>query len=184
VTRRIGLQTGVLLLPLRDTVITAKQAAEVDVLSGGRLRLGVGVGHMAFEFVALGRSFEKRGRRLDEQMVLLRALWTRESVSFDGREHHIDGAGLNPLPVQRPIPLWVAGGVRASVRRAAHLGDGWILPGTYVGQPPDDSARQLRDWLREEEAAAGRPQGSVGIQGVSTIVRTSEADWAAHGQAW
>ena len=183
-TRRIGLQTGVIVAPLHQTIILAKQAAEVDVLSGGRLRLGVGVGWMEFEFEALGRSFHNRGARLDEQMALMRALWTSDSVTFHGHEHHIDGAGLNPLPVQQPIPLWVGGGVRASVRRAARLGDGWIVPGSYMGQLPDANALQALDWLRAEEAAAARPAGSVGVQGVMTIGRTFEAEWAAIADEW
>ena len=183
-TRRIGLQTGVIVAPLHQTIIPAKQAAEVDVLSGGRLRLGVGVGWMEFEFEALGRSFHNRGARLDEQMALMRALWTSDSVTFHGHEHHIDGAGLNPLPVQQPIPLWVGGGVRASVRRAARLGDGWIVPGSYMGQLPDANALQALDWLRAEEAAAARPAGSVGVQGVMTIGRTFEAEWAATADEW
>ena len=156
VTRRIGLQTGILILPLRDTVILAKQAAEVDVLSGGRLRLGVGAGYIAFEFDALGRNFHARGARMDEQLALLRELWTRSAVTFRGREHRIDGAGLNPLPVQRPIPLWVAGTVRASVRRAARYGAGWIASGAYIDRPVDDEARQLLAYLHQEAEAAGR----------------------------
>jgi len=183
-TRRIGLQTGVIVAPLHETIILAKQAAEVDVLSGGRLRLGVGVGWMEFEFEALGRSFRTRGARLDEQMALMRALWTSDSVTFHGREHHIEGAGLNPLPVQQPIPMWVGGGVRASVRRAARLGDGWIVPGIYLGQLPDADARQALDWLRAEEASAGRPAGSLGVQGVMSIGRGAEAEWAARADAW
>jgi len=141
-TRRIGLQTAVIVAPLHERVILAKQAAEVDVQSGGRLRLGVGVGWMEFEFEALGRSFHTRGARLDEQMALTRALWSRQSVTYHGHEHHIDGAGFNPLPVQQPIPMWVGGGVRASVRRAARLGDGCLLPGRYMGQLPDADALQ------------------------------------------
>jgi probable F420-dependent oxidoreductase len=183
-TQRIGLQTGILLLPLHETVIVAKQAAEVDVLSGGRLRLGVGAGHMASEFSALGRDFHTRGARLDEQMALLRALWTSDAVTFNGREHHIDGAGLNPLPVQRPIPLWAGGGVRATVRRAARYGDGWITPGHYVGRPVDDEARQLLGWLHEEAQAAGRRPEELGIQGVIGVGRRTEDEWAAWAESW
>jgi probable F420-dependent oxidoreductase len=183
-TRRVGLQTGILVLPLRDTVVVAKQAAEVDVLSGGRLRLGVGVGWMEFEFAALGRDFHARGARLDEQMVLLRALWTDPAVTFHGREHHIAGAGINPLPVQRPIPLWVGGKVRAAARRAARLGDGWIVPGTYLERPPDDAARQMLAWLREAATEAGRPAEALGVQGAFSIGRVPEAEWAARAEAW
>src|SRR6266852_36172 len=102
VTRRVGLQTGILVLPLHETVIVGKQLAEVDVLSGGRLRLGVGVGWLEFEFAALGRDFHSRGARMDEQIALLRGLWTGPSVTFHGREHHIEGAGINPFAGPAP----------------------------------------------------------------------------------
>src|SRR5262249_33930812 len=140
VTRRVGLQTGILVLPLHETVVVAKQLAEVDFLSGGRLGIGVGVGWLEFEFPALGRDFHSRGARMDEQMALLRGLWTGPSVTFHGREHHIEGAGINPLPIQRRLPVWVGGKVRATVRRAAQYGDGWIVAGDYLGKPPDDDA--------------------------------------------
>jgi probable F420-dependent oxidoreductase len=184
VTRRVGLQTGILILPLRDTIIVAKQAAEVDVLSGGRLRLGVGIGWEAFEFAAIGRDFHERGARLDEQLPLLRALWSDPSVDFQGRWHRVEGAGICPLPVQRPIPLWVAGGVRAALRRAARHGDGWIAPGDYLVRAPDEEARRLLGWLHEEAAAAGRAPASLGVQGVITIGRQPEAEWTARAEAW
>jgi len=182
-TRRIGLQTGILVMPLHETVIVGKQVAEVDVLSGRRVRLGVGVGWMEFEFGALGRDFHSRGARLEEQMASLRALWTAPSVTFRGREHHIDGAGINPLPVQRPVPVWVGGKVRATVRRAAQYGDGWIVAGDYLAGPPDDDARQMLDWLHDEEASAGRPVGSLGVQGVCSIGQKIEAEWAERAEA-
>jgi probable F420-dependent oxidoreductase len=184
VTQRVGLQTGILVLPLHETVIVGKQLAEVDVLSAGRLRIGVGVGWLEFEFSALGRDFRSRGARMDEQIALLRGLWTGPSVTFHGREHHIGGAGINPLPVQRRLPVWVAGKVRATVRRAARYGDGWIVAGDYLRKPPDDDARQMMDWLHEEEDAAGRPVGSLGVQGVFSIGQKTEAEWAAGAEAW
>jgi probable F420-dependent oxidoreductase len=191
-TQRIGLQTSILILPLRDTVILplrdtvilAKQAAEVDVLSGGRLRLGVGAGWLASEFEVLGRDFHTRGARLDEQITLLRALWTNPTVTFSGREHHIDSAGLNPLPVQRPIPLWVGGGVRATVRRVARHCDGWIAPGPYTRRPVDDGARQLVDWLHLEAAAAGRRPEDIGVQGVLGIGGLTQSEWADRADGW
>jgi probable F420-dependent oxidoreductase len=183
-TQRIGLQTGIVILPLHDTVTLAKQAAEVDVLSGGRLRLGVGVGWLEFEFMTLGRDFHTRGARMDEQMALLRALWTSSAVTFSGLEHKITGAGLNPLPIQRPIPMWVGGGARASVRRAARHGAGWIAPGRYIGRGLDDEARQLIDWLRVEAVASGRQPDDVGVQGVMGIGRLTEAEWTDRAEAW
>jgi probable F420-dependent oxidoreductase len=184
VTQRIGLKTTVVVLPLRETVALAKQAAEVDVLSGGRLRLGVGVGWMDFEFAALGRDFHSRGARLDEQIALLRALWTEPAVTFHGRWHTIDGAGINPLPLQRPIPVWIGGLVRAAARRSARHGDGWIVTGRYLTSPPDDAARQMLNWLHEEARAAGRPPSALGVQGGLGIAGLSEAEWVARAEAW
>src|SRR5712671_7790587 len=110
VTTRLELTTGILILPQRQTALVAKQAAEVDVLSRGRLRLGVGLGWNYVEYEALGMSFTDRGKRIEEQIAVLRALWTQEVVDFKGRWHRIDRAGINPPPVQRPIPLWMGGG--------------------------------------------------------------------------
>src|SRR5262245_27943636 len=132
ITRRLALATGILILPQRQTALVAKQAAEIDVLSGGRVRLGIGVGWNAVEFEALGESFENRGRRSAEQVAVLRLLWTQPVVDFHGEFHHISHAGLNPMPVQRPIPIWFGVGTRgqptppdAVLRRIARLGDGW-----------------------------------------------------------
>ena len=183
-TRRIGLQTAVTVLPLRDTIIFAKQAAEVDLLSHGRLRVGVGAGWMAFEFAALDRDFHTRGARLGEQMALLRALWSNPSVTMHGRWHHIEGAGINPMPVQRPIPVWVGGTVRAAVRRVAQHGDGWIAGGEYASRPPDNDARQMLAWLHEEARAAGHRPDEFGVQGGMSIGPLPETEWATRAEAW
>src|SRR4249920_1670313 len=111
-TSAVELTTGVLILPQRQTVLVAKQAAQIDVLSGGRLRLGVGVGWNAVEFEALNETFENRGRRSAEQIAVLRALWTQQVVDFRGEFHRINHAGLNPMPIQRPIPIWFGVGSR------------------------------------------------------------------------
>ena len=132
ITTHITLATGILILPQRQTALVAKQAAEIDVLSGGRLRLGIGVGWNEVEYEALNQDFHTRGRRSAEQIAVLRALWTQEVVDFHGRWHDITHAGLNPLPVQRPIPIWFGvGGSQnpqppdAVLRRVARLADGW-----------------------------------------------------------
>ena len=132
ITSRITLATGILILPQRQTALVAKQAAQIDVLSGGRLRLGIGVGWNAVEFEALNETFENRGRRSAEQVEVLRALWTRPVVDFRGAFHRISHAGLNPMPIQRPIPIWFGVGSRdhavppeAALRRIARLADGW-----------------------------------------------------------
>ena len=150
VTQKVGLVTGILILPQRQTALVAKQAAEIDVLSGGRLRLGIGVGWNPVEFEALGENFHDRGRRSEEQMAVLRALWTQEVVDFRGRWHRIDQAGLNPLPVQRPIPLWLGTGgpmpADVVLRRVARLADGWcpaIRP-DEEGAPGGEPGPKLR----------------------------------------
>jgi len=125
-TRRIGFTPGVIILPQRQTALVAKQAACLDVLSGGRLRLGVGLGWNQVEYEALGQDFHTRGRRMEEQVQLMRRLWTEPLVTFQGRWDNVSDAGLNPLPEQRPIPIWFGGRVDAALRRAARLGDGWI----------------------------------------------------------
>ena len=132
ITTRITLATGILILPQRQTALVAKQAAQIDVLSGGRLRLGIGVGWNAVEFEALNETFENRGRRSAEQIAVLRALWTQPVVDFRGEFHRISHAGLNPMPIQRPIPIWFGVGSReqpvppdAALRRIARLADGW-----------------------------------------------------------
>src|SRR5919106_4221448 len=132
ITTRITLATGILILPQRQTALVAKQAAQIDVLSGGRLRLGIGVGWNAVEFEALNETFENRGRRSAEQVAVLRALWTEPLVTFRGEFHRISHAGLNPMPIQRPIPIWFGVGSRdhpvppdAALRRIARLADGW-----------------------------------------------------------
>jgi probable F420-dependent oxidoreductase len=126
VTRRLEFVTDVLVLPQRQTILVAKQAAEVDVLSSGRLRLGVGIGWAEPEFQVLNEEYRTRGRRLEEQIALLRALFTQDVVTFHGRWHHIEKMGLRPLPVRRSIPIWLGGGADVTLRRVASMGDGWL----------------------------------------------------------
>ena len=129
VTSSIELTTGIIILPQRQTALVAKQAAEVDVLSGGRLRLGIGIGWNHVEFEALGQDFHVRGKRSEEQIELMRQLWTNEAVTFNGKWDKITAAGLNPLPVQRPIPIWLGGSSEQVLKRVATLSDGWIPDG-------------------------------------------------------
>jgi len=172
-TQRIEFATGILILPQRQTALVAKQAAEVDVLSGGRLRLGVGVGWNPVEYTALGEDFSVRGRRQEEQVQLLRRLWTEELVTFAGEFHTVPDAGLNPMPVQRPIPLWFGGSADALLRRAARLGDGWM--------PNTGSAQQLAwplETLRGYVAQAGRDPAAFGVDCRISLNRIPETDWA------
>ena len=130
VTERIELVTGILILPQRQTVLVAKQCAELDLLTGGRLRLGIGVGRNWMEYEALNEDFSNRGARVEEQVEVLRLLWTQELVTFEGEWHHLDRMGLNPMPVQRPIPIWMGAWfgkiVEKVLRRTGRLADGWM----------------------------------------------------------
>ena len=126
ITTRIRLVTGIVILPQRQTTLVAKQAAEVDVLSDGRLTLGIGVGWNDVEFVALNESFSNRGRRCEEQIEVMRALWTQKSVDFSGKYHRLPEVGIKPLPVQRPIPIWTGGQADIVLKRVARIGDGWL----------------------------------------------------------
>ncbi len=181
VTRRVEMVTGILILPQRQTALVAKQAAAVDVLSRGRLRLGVGVGWNPVEFEALGEEFKNRGKRIEEQIDLMRALWTKELVTFQGQWHRVPDAGINPLPVQRPIPVWMGGESEVVVRRAARLADGWM---PHFRPGPD--AQAIVDRLHGHIKETGRDPGKFGIEGRMTLAqvppeqRTKEiAEWRA-----
>ena len=159
VTTRLGFIPGILILPQRETALVAKQAATLDVLCGGQLRLGVGTGWNEVEYVALSQDFNTRGKRQAEQLEVLRLLWTQELVTYQGRWHDIPDAGINPLPVQRPIPLWFGGHADAVLRRAARLGDGW-LPGFRTAEV----AREHLDRLDAYLAEAGRDRAAFGLE--------------------
>ncbi len=161
VTTRIGFTTGVLLLAERQTVLVAKQAASLDVLTNGRLRLGVGIGGFEPEFEPVGEEFRNRGERSEEQIALMRALWTQESVTFRGRWHTVVGFGSNPLPVQRPIPIWLGGQAEAVLERTGRLADGWLL----AREKPSEAAGQAFDRVRGYAKAAGRDPAALGFEG-------------------
>lgn len=175
----LELVTGVLVLPQRQTALVAKQAAEVDRLCGGRLRLGVGLGWNAVEYEALGRPMRSRGRRLEEQIALMRALWTQRSVTATVDGERVVAAGIAPLPVQRPIPVWIGGSSPATYRRAGRIGDGWI-PRLEPG-PELDAARKL---VAEAAEQAGRPASAVGMQGRVSFADGGAAGVAAAAHAW
>lgn len=182
VTQRIELVTAVIILGQRQTALAAKQAAEVDVLSGGRLRLGVGIGWNAVEYEALGENFHNRGKRSEEQIAVMRALWTQETVDFHGRWHHISHAGLNPLPVQRPIPLWLGGGrpgVEAVIERIGRLADGW-----FPQFAPDDEGQATLERMRGYARAAGRDPASIGVEGRISIANSTPDTWARQAEDW
>jgi probable F420-dependent oxidoreductase len=157
---RLELVTGIIILPQRQTALVAKQAAEVDLLTRGHFRLGVGLGWNRVEYEALGRSFHDRGRRIEEQVQLLRRLWTEQTVTHDGPSERITGAGLAPLPVQRPIPIWFGAQSEAAYRRVGRLADGWfpqVTPG-----PKLDEARAIVERAARD---AGRDPASIGMEG-------------------
>jgi probable F420-dependent oxidoreductase len=167
-TTRLKLATAVIVLPQRQTALVAKQAAEVDVLSRGRLILGVGIGWNQVEYEALGMRFTDRGRRIEEQIAVLRALWTQEVVDFKGRWHRIDRAGIDPLPVQRPIPVWMGGGYQArdrkviepALRRIAAIADGW-----FTHLPPNDDGHAGMEAFQRFVREAGRDPAKVPVEG-------------------
>ena len=160
VTKKIELAFGIVILPQRQTVLVAKQAATLDVLSLGRVRFGAGIGWNHVEYEALGMGWRDRARRIEEQIAVLRLLWTTEVVDFRGRWHRIDRAGINPLPVQRPIPIWMGADEEVAVKRVARLADGW-----FSHLPPNEEGRagleRFRGYLRE----AGRDPATVGVEG-------------------
>lgn len=179
VTRTLELTTGVVILPQRQTVLVAKQAASLDVLSGGRLRLGVGIGWNDVEYEGLNENFRNRGARIGEQVEVMKALWANEVVTYHGKWHHITDAGINPLPVRRSIPLWMGGYADATFKRIAASADGWI-----ASTKPDDWIRGRLDMLREELAAVGRDPQSVGIEAPLSVANMTDTELAALRETW
>lgn len=176
------LVTGVVVLTQRQTVLVAKQAAEVDILTGGNFRLGVGLGWNRVEYDALGEDFTNRGVRSEEQVELMRALWTQQSVTFDGKWHHIDAAGINPMPVQQPIPIWFGGASDAVLRRTARMGDGWITsPQVQTYEANKAMLGRLHGFAEE----IGRDPASIGIEGrIELVDHPTDADVLAAFREW
>ena len=172
--------TQVLILPQRQTVLVAKQAACLDVLSGGRFRLGIGVGWNEIEFTGLNENFRNRGRRSEEQVEVMRALWAEPHVTFKGRWHTIEDAGINPLPTRRRIPLWYGGHADVTLRRCAKWGDGW-MPLAY---PPGDEAKAAIAMLQRYTEEAGRDPASMGIDTRVSAGAGAEAEWRDQVRFW
>lgn len=175
----LELVTGIIILPQRPTALVAKQAAEVDLLTEGRFRLGVGVGWNAVEYEALGKDFTNRGRRLDEQVALLRRLWSEESVTFDGEFEQVTGAGLAPLPVQRPIPVWFGGSSAPAYRRIGRLADGW-----FPMVPPGEHLDKARAVIEASAAEAGRDLSALGMEGRVTWQPDDPDRFRKHVDRW
>ena len=186
ITTTIKLVTGILILPQRQTALVAKQAAEVDVLSGGRLRLGIGIGWNPVEYEGLGQNFHTRGRRCEEQIVVLRKLWTQELVNFQGRDHKISHAGSRPLPIQRPIPIWLGAGSSSNpiptervLKRIGNMADGW-----FPMFPYDHPDRGVVEQVQEYARSAGRNPNEIGMEGRIRMSSNGPEDWLAESKAW
>jgi len=167
-------------LPQRQTALVAKQTTEVDVLRGGRLRLGIGIGWNYVEYDALGVNFRTRGRRVEEQIEVLRKLWTLPLVTHKSAHHVIDNAGLNPLPIRRPIPVWLGGAAPPVLERAARIADGWMP----AGRPPDDRMKVYIEQLEGHLAAAGRDRKQFGIDPWISVAGLDKDEWRRRVEAW
>jgi probable F420-dependent oxidoreductase len=179
-TKRITLTTHILILPQRQTALVARQAASVDVLSGGRLRLGIGIGWNPVEFTTLGEDFRNRGRRSDEQIRILKALWSQPHVKLSGHWHKLPDVGLNPLPIQRPIPIWLGGHHENVLQRIAEMGDGWII----LAHRADDKAAKAIVRLRQLVREADRPEASVGIDAWVSMGSSGPTQWREEIAQW
>jgi probable F420-dependent oxidoreductase len=179
-TTKLAFSTGVLIVAQRQTALVAKQAACLDVLSGGRFRLGIGVGWNPVEFTALNENFHNRGRRSEEQAQVMQALWAQPHVTFKGKYHTIDDAGINPRPASGKVPLWYGGHHEHTLPRIAKWGDGW-MPNAY---PPDQSALDIFSQLRRLTEQEGRDPAAVGIEVWTSCGESNEADWRKEIAFW
>jgi len=180
ITSKLQFSTGVLIVAQRQTALVAKQAACLDVLCGGRFRLGIGVGWNPIEFTALNENFHNRGRRSEEQAQVMQALWAQPHVTFKGKYHTIDDAGINPRPASGRVPLWYGGHHEHTLPRIAKWGDGW-MPNAY---PPDQTALNIFGQLRRLTEQAGRDPASVGIEAWTSCGEGTEADWRKETAFW
>jgi len=170
---------AVIILPQRQTALVAKQAAEVDVLTAGKLRLGIGVGWNPVEYEALGMNFQARGHVVEEQIEVMRLLWSQEVVSYKGQYHTVTEAGLNPLPVRRSIPIWLGGSADVLLRRVARIGDGWFPQGQ-----PDDHMRRLLERLISYIKEVGRDPSTVGIEARVNASEGNLDEWVRQTEGW
>ena len=178
-TKTIGLASGVLILPQRQTGVVAKQAAQVDILSGGRLRLGVGVGWNHVEYEAINEDWKSRGTRQREQVEVLKKLWCDDLVTYQGRFHQFTEVNITPRPVQRPIPVWFGGSSDAVVKRAAQLGDGWMPI-----MAPDHEAEAKLEQLRNHLSDCGRDTSAFGIEGWLRMDKADPDEWGVAAEGW
>jgi probable F420-dependent oxidoreductase len=175
----LELVTGIIILPQRQTALVAKQAAEVDLLTNGNFRLGIGLGWNAVEYEALSKNFADRGRRMTEQVTLLRRLWTERSVTFEGEHESVTGAGLAPMPVQRPIPLWFGGQSRPAYARIGRLADGW-----FPQVPPGERLEEAKAIVDQAAVEADRDPAQIGMEGRVSWTKEGEAKLVDHVGRW
>ena len=178
VTSRVELVTSILILPQRQTTLVAKQVAELDLLSGGRVRLGVGIGRNWMEYEALNEDFTNRGARQADQVELMRKLWSSDAFSYSSDFHTIDQAGINPRPSQS-VPIWFGGSAPALLKRCALLGDGWMPLGGA-----NDKSAALLDQIRVHREAAGRSMDDFGVQAQAQWAGGDPDRWTTHAKRW
>ena len=179
VTSHIGFSTRILILPQRQTALVAKQAATLDNLCCGKLRLGVGLGWNEYEYISQGEDFKNRASRMEEQVELLRKLWTQPLVDFEGQYHRIPDAGINPLPIQKPIPIWFGGHSDSTLRRVAKMGDGW-LPNDLPVSDTSVLIEKLHLYLNEND----REYSSIGIDARIPYQRGDVETWEQVIESW
>jgi probable F420-dependent oxidoreductase len=181
VTEKIELVPSCIILPLRQTVLVAKQAAELDLLSGGRFRLGIGIGSNEVEYLAMGQEYKTRGARCSEQMGLLKRLWSEDKVAFEGEWDNVDNAGINPLPIQRPIPMWIGAKAipgPAVIKRIGILADGWFVLATPEEFP------EVNEKICQAAESAGRDPHSIGTEAGVAVVGPRESEWQDRVKGW
>src|SRR4051794_18278609 len=175
----VELVTGIIILPQRQTALVAKQAAEVDLLTEGRFRLGVGIGWNPVEYETLGKSFGDRGRRMGDQIELLRRLWTERSVTVEGTDEPVRGVGLAPLPIQQPIPVWIGGSSDPAYRRMGRLADGW-----FPQVRPGDDLQHALDVIAASARDAGRDPATIGMEGRVQATSTDDDRFLRQVDRW
>ena len=178
VTKNLDMITTVMILPQRQTVLVAKQAAELAILSNNRFKLGIGVGWNAVEYTGLNENFKNRGKRQEEQVELMRLLWESEVLEYKGDYHHIDKASINPRP-SKSVPIWFGGGAPQLIERCADLGDGWI---PLMG--PNEAARKTLAAIKEKRKSKGLDWDNFGVQAQAQYAGGDAERWNKHAEKW
>ena len=178
VTKKLDMITTVMILPQRQTVLVAKQAAELAILSNNRFKLGIGVGWNTVEYTGLNENFKNRGKRQEEQVELMRLLWESEVLEYKGDYHHIDKASINPRP-SKSVQIWFGGGAPQLIERCADLGDGWI---PLMG--PNEAARKTLAAIKEKRESKGLDWDNFGVQAQAQYAGGDAERWNKHAEKW